>query len=123
MITGKVRNDEARIRLKVRGPRGTLREVLAVIDTGYTGSLTLSPAIISSLGLVWRSVDRATLADGSECLFDVYEGTVVWDRRVRPIVINQANAEPMVGMTLLRGFELRMQVRPRGKVTISRTGP
>jgi predicted aspartyl protease len=83
MITGVVRADEARIRLKVKGSRGREHEVEAVIDTGYTASLTLPPALIATLGLRWRSVDRGTLADGSDCLFDVYEAKVVWDGKVR----------------------------------------
>ena len=33
MITGVVKADEGRIRLKVNGPRGRQREIEAVIDT------------------------------------------------------------------------------------------
>src|SRR5262249_44666207 len=69
MITGVVQSDEGRIRLKVKGSRGRAQEIEAVIDTGYTASLTLPPALIVALGLRWQSVDRGTLADGSECLF------------------------------------------------------
>ena len=46
MITGVVKSDEARIRLKVLGLRGREQEVEAVIDSGYTAVLTfwvLSP--------------------------------------------------------------------------------
>ena len=43
MITGVAQSDEARIRLKVKGLRGREQEVEAVIDTGYTASLTLPP--------------------------------------------------------------------------------
>jgi predicted aspartyl protease len=53
MITGTVRSDEARIRLKVIGWRGRAQEVEAVIDSGYTGALTLPLALIRSLGLRW----------------------------------------------------------------------
>jgi clan AA aspartic protease len=120
MITGVVKADEGRIRLKVIGLHGREREVDAVIDTGYTASLTLPPALIVALGLRWRSVDRGTLADGSECLFDVYEARVVWDGKVRDILVDEADADSLVGMRLLKGYELRMQVRARGKVTIKR---
>jgi predicted aspartyl protease len=68
MIAGVVRSDECRIRLKVKGVRGRQQEVEAVIDTGYTASLTLPPAVVTALGLRWRSVNRFTLADGSECV-------------------------------------------------------
>jgi len=120
MITGVVKSDEGRIRLKVKGPRGREQEVEAVIDTGYTASLTLPPAVVAVLGLRWRSIDRFTLADGSECVFDVYMAKVVWDGKVREVLVAEADAEPLVGMRLLKGHELKMQVRYRGKVTIKR---
>jgi clan AA aspartic protease len=120
MITGLVESGEGRIRLKVVGFRGRQQEVEAVIDTGYTASLTLPPALIRALGLRWQTVDRVRLADGSPCIFDVYEGKVVWDGKVRQILIDEANADPLVGMRLLKGHELKMAVRYRGKVTIRR---
>ena len=58
MIRGNVRNDEARIRLKVRGPGGKQREIAAVIDTGYTGSLSLPPAILE---IDFRDISTKTL--------------------------------------------------------------
>jgi clan AA aspartic protease len=120
MITGAVRSDEARIRLKVRGRRGLEQEIGAVIDTGYTGALTLPPALISSLGLRWRSIERAILADGSSCVFQVFEGQVLWDGKVRRILVDEASTDPLIGMKLLRGCELKMQIRYRGRVTIER---
>src|SRR5258708_78643 len=120
MITGAVKADEARIRLKVRGRRGREQEVEAVIDSGYTGVLTLPPALITSLGLRWRSVNQATLADGSTCFFQVFAGQLVWDGKLRHILVDEADTEPLIGMRLLRGHELKMQVRYRGKVTIER---
>jgi clan AA aspartic protease len=123
MITGIVKSDEGRVRIKIRGLRGREREVEAVIDTGYTGSITLPSSLIAALGLRFRSVDRALLADGTQCLFDVYQGTVIWDRKVRRVLVDEANTEPLIGMRLLRGYELRMQVRYRGKVSIKRLTP
>ena len=120
MIIGVVTADEARIRLTVRGYQGREQQVEAVIDSGYTGALTLPPALISLLGLRWQSTQRATLADGSTCVFQVYVGKVIWDGKVRRILVDEANADPLIGMRLLRGHELKMQVRYRGKVTIKR---
>jgi len=101
MITGMVRSDEARIRLTVKGGRGREQEVEAVIDSGYTGALTLPPALIASLGLRWRSVDRATLADGSTCVFRVYVGRLEWDGKVPRILVDEADTDPLVGMRAL----------------------
>ena len=120
MMTGVVRAREARIRLKIRGPGGQEQEIEAVIDTGFTGWLTLPPALVAALALPWQSFGRGILADGSEGLFDVCEAAVVWDRRARRIPVDEADAAPLVGMALLNGYELKVQVRARGKVTIKR---
>jgi clan AA aspartic protease len=120
MIRGTVQVQEGRIRLKVRGSQRHEQEIEAVIDTGYTEWLTLPPSLIASLGLRWETLGRAILADGSERIFEIYSGEVLWDGEVRRISIDEANTEPLVGMALLSGYELKMQVRPGGKVTIKR---
>jgi len=120
MITGTVTDNEARIRLKVHGPGGRVREIEAIIDTGYTGGLSLPPALVADLRLTWRSLERGILADGSEADFDLYAGEVDWDRQRRRIVVDEIEAPSLVGMALLEGYELTMQVRPHGKVTIKR---
>lgn len=120
MITGVVRAREARLRLIIRGPGGQEQEIEAVIDTGYTASLTLPAGVVAALGLPWQSVGSAILADGSNCLFNVYEAKVVWDRRARRVFVDETGATPLVGMGLLSGYELKMQVRARGKVAIKR---
>jgi clan AA aspartic protease len=121
MIRGIVNsNREAIIRLLVRGPAGQRRRIKAVIDTGFTGRLSLPPALIVLLRLPWWRRGRAILADGNETFFDIYEGTVVWDRRRRLIPVYEADSEPLVGMALLEGYELKVQVRKRGTVAIQR---
>ncbi|HTU22413.1 MAG TPA: clan AA aspartic protease [Gemmataceae bacterium] len=119
MIRGIANADrEAIIRLLVRGPAGQRQRIKAVIDTGFDGWLSLPPALIAVLGLPWRRHGRPILADGSERPFDIYEATVIWDRRPRPIAVDEADTTPLIGMALMEGYELRMQVRRRGKVTL-----
>ena len=120
MIEGIVQRREARIRLTIRGWRGRRQEIEAVIDTGYTGALTLPPAVVTALNLQWRTLGRGMLADGSESLFDVYQAKVEWDGQVRSVFVDEFDATPLVGMGLLRGNELKIQVRARGKVIIKR---
>jgi hypothetical protein len=43
---------------------------------------------------------------------------VVWDRRRRRISVYELDTAPLVGMALLEGYELKVQVRNRGKVSI-----
>lgn len=48
---------EATLRVVVGDPTNSQRQVIdAVIDTGFSGALTLPLNIITSLGLVWKGV-------------------------------------------------------------------
>ena len=47
-------------------------------------------------------------------------GKVKWDGKVRQMLVDEADTDPLIGMRLLRGHELKMQVRYRGRVTIKR---
>lgn len=120
MIVGVVQGREPLIRFDVRGYRGLNQQVKAVVDSGYTGWLTLPPSIIAALKLRWRSFGRGILADGSVSSFDVYHAKVMWDGRVRAGFVDEFDATPLVGMALLRGYEYKMEVRAHGKVAIKR---
>ncbi len=119
MITGIVTvAREAVISLTVRGPNGQEQEIEAVIDTGFDGSLTLSPALLTALGLPWRRRGRALLADGNESVFDIYEATVIWDGTARRVSVDEVDVMPLVGMALLYGYELTMQIVEGGRVLL-----
>ncbi len=123
MIVGTVRRREPLIRLTIRGARGRQQEIEAVVDTGYTGWLTLPPAVVAALNLRWQTFGRGILADASVSSFDVYQARIVWNDRVRSIFVDEFDATPLVGMALTQGCELKVQVRARGTVTIKRLPP
>lgn len=73
MITGHVNEfGEAVVTVTVVGS-SSQREIEAVIDTGFNGSLTLPPSLVEDLELPFRRRDRAVLGDGSETFFDTHE--------------------------------------------------
>ena len=67
------------IAIKVSGPLGSERDFTALIDTGFTGFLTLPSDLIIALGLEWRGREQALLGDGHVSVFDVYAATVLWN--------------------------------------------
>ncbi len=89
-----------------------------VINTGVSGFLTLPADIISALGLSWEGRDFATLGDGTACTFDVYLGLVIWDGQYREVYINESETIPLIGMKLLRGYDLQIQAIEGGLVII-----
>ena len=102
----------------MQGPARQKREVEAVVDTGYNGFLTLPPRLIAALGLTRQGRGRATLANGREDIFDIYDVTVLWDGQSRVIETDAADTTPLVGMALLNEHDLHIQVAIGGRITI-----
>jgi clan AA aspartic protease len=118
MMQGKVnQNCEAILPVVLRNV-DIMQSVDAVIDTGFSGFLTLPSGIIAALDLTWKGRDVATLGDGTSCIFEVYIATVIWDGEYRVIDINESETVPLIGMRLLRGYDLRIQTIEGGTVTI-----
>ena len=65
-----------------------------------------------------RVGSRAMLDDGSDSVFDIYETAVTWDGTSRRIAVDEVECDPLVGMSLLYGFELTVQVVDGGQVVI-----
>ena len=110
------------VRLAVHGPSGQTSEIEAVIDTGFTGFLTVTPVLVTELGLDLRGTSRATLADGSEVTFDVYDVAVLWDGQPVYIEADAADTTPLVGMRLLDSHNLNIEVVGGGRVVIEARG-
>ena len=67
MIEGVVNSAfDAVVNLVIRGSSGRAREIEAVIDTGYSGFLTLPLALVAELELPYFTSGTAFLADGAE---------------------------------------------------------
>ena len=111
-------NLEAVVPLSLRGPEGQAREVDAVIDTGYSGSLTLPPSLVAALGLPYVLSSRATLADDSEVGFSVHSVTALWDSRPRRIEADAVGSTPLIGMALMDDHSLYVEVKDGGRVAI-----
>jgi len=119
MIYGVVNlRREATLPLVVSNLNGQRRVIDAVIDTGFSGFLSLPSAIITTLDLPWSASDIATLGDGSETLFDLYTATVIWDGQYREIYIAESETEPLLGMSLLYGYRLQVDTIEGGSVKI-----
>jgi clan AA aspartic protease len=118
-MIGIVRERAPRISLTVHGLAGRSQKIEAIIDTGFTSWLTISRSVIASLHLPWYTSGDVTLADGTVTKFDVYEAAVTWHRgRLESILVSEAEGDPLLGMSLLEGSEVNLQVREGGKVTI-----
>ena len=73
------------------------------------------------LGLPFEGTARATLADGSETTFPYCGVAVLWDDQTRYVEADPADTTPLVGMRLLDGHSLYVEVEDGGRVVIEPT--
>ncbi len=119
MITGIVNADfEPIISISICDSNGKIYTEDAIVDTGFNGWLSLSPDLIAQLNLRWKRRGRAILGDGSECVFNIYEAVVIWDEVNLTIPIDEADSEPLVGMSLMENYQLMVQVFEGGIVEL-----
>ena len=119
MSVGQVTADfEALVQFELYSETGTPEEIIAVIDTGFNGALTLPGDMIRRLGLTWRSRGEVMLADGRLESFDSYTAQITFQGQSRTILVEEVEAAPLVGMAILKGYELCVEVREGGQVRL-----
>ena len=106
------------VSLSLQGAEGRARDIEAVVDTGYTGFLTLPPAFVNELGLPFAYVGRAFLANDDQVEFNVHNVRLLWDGEPRDIEADATGSTPLVGMLLLHGHSLNIEVESGGQVVI-----
>ncbi len=109
---------EAIVTLSLESPEGRTQEIEAVVDTGYSGFLTLPPGLVAELGLPFAYMGQAFLANDAELDFDVHYVTVLWDGQPRGIEADATGSTPLMGMLLLDGHNLTIEVENEGDVVI-----
>lgn len=121
MIVGHVTSTpEAVVPLEVRGPDGRRAQVNAIVDTGFTDYLTLPTTTISDLRLVPIDTLECQLADGRTVALQSFQATVMWDGEPREVLALAADGEPLLGMSLLYGSRLVINVMAGRDLTIER---
>jgi clan AA aspartic protease len=118
MIVGKITSHEAILSLEVSGSNTVLRRIEAVIDTGYNGYLTFPKHLVEALRLTFAGHRRGTLADGSAVRLNVYLASVFWHGRQKDVLVSETAGTPLVGMSMLDGSRMAMDVIEGGDVTI-----
>jgi hypothetical protein len=67
---------------------------------------------------VYHSPVLVTLADGRDITLRQYEATVLWDGQPRDVMVLEADGGALIGMALLYGSRLTVEVLDGGPVTI-----
>jgi predicted aspartyl protease len=64
------------------------------------------------------SPDAVTLGDGSTAVLDLYRARLLWHDRERNVLVLQADGDPLLGMALLDGSRMSVDVVVDGIVRI-----
>lgn len=119
MITGSVTPElEAVLDVHLEGANGRSETVLAVLDTGFDGFISLPPDLIAQMKLPFTGTECLVLGDGSETFFRVFRAIVHWHEERLIVPVFEIDAGALVGMALLYGSRLTMDVLENGPVRI-----
>jgi clan AA aspartic protease len=119
MVTGTVNAVlAANILFPIEDTAGTRHDLEATVDTGFTGYLTLPKTQILSLGLRYLYSHAVTLGDGTTVLTNIHQATVGWDGTSKTVEVIESEVFPLVGMRMMVGYQLRVDVVIGGTVEI-----
>ena len=119
MIRGEVSGDQqALVTIEIIDADGHPCPVEVILDTGFTGYLTLPAETIRELGLA--PVGRRTfeLANGELFEFEAYLASVSWHERLTDALVLRSEGDPLLGMTLLWGSRVTPDAVAQGEVSI-----
>ena len=120
MIVGSIDgNGDLTIPIRVLDANGHVHRIVAVVDTGFNRHITLLPRQIRDLGL-WplQPVDMA-VANDAIIRVNAYSGIVLWQGNRHSVEVIEAEGTPTVGLSLLWGNLLTVEITEHGAVTIS----
>lgn len=119
MMRGVVNTDlEATLVIQAFGSQGNPLEVTAVIDTGYSGHLSLPPGAIAAMSLRRLAAKIVRLADKSTRLIPTYAAEVLWDGQRRRLRALALDGDPLIGTALLEGYVLTAEFASGGIVRV-----
>ena len=102
-----------------REPIALSERIRAKVDTGFNGSLMLPMHWVLNLDLKRDGGTRSTLAEGTIKYLPRYIAYVTLGLTDRKVYVAGGGTIPLVGMELLWGRTLTMDLRDGGKVVIT----
>ena len=111
---------EARITVAVAGPSMEFWEVEAVIDTGFSGWLTLPEVAVRELDLQIYRRRRVRIADNRVTWMLTYRAVAQWQGRQIDILVHQTeNPRPLLGTAMLEHCRLTVDMQEGGPVAVT----
>jgi len=118
MTQGIVRDMQACVNVVFRLAGRPDLAIECVVDTGFAGALTLSPAAVAALGLPFFQEIDANLANDADVKTAVHIATILWDGLEVEIAVLALGRRPLLGTALLDGKRLCADFVETGRVAI-----
>ena len=109
MIKGIVQKNSPIISINVEGILGALN-LIAIVDTGFTGSLKLSPQIADTLGLEVTHTEEVELGNHQSVYVPAGLAVVSLEKVQESVPVLLAQGISMIGIGLLRQFGYNLYV-------------
>ncbi len=121
-MNGSVSQRHAILPISLRTARGNVT-IDFVIDTGFTGYLTLPEAAVFAMGLAFVEEILANLATDAQVYLPVHSATILWNGAEREVGVLATGKRPLLGTALLSEHELLIQFRNGGLVQVDELQP
>ena len=118
MITGHVVQRHALLPVIFRLPNQRDIAIEFVVDTCFSGALTLPLAAVQAMQLTYEEDILANVATDEEVQTPVYAATILWDGIERDVRVLAIGKRPLLGTALLDSHELLVQFADNGLVTV-----
>ncbi|MDP1688681.1 MAG: hypothetical protein Q8L47_00940 [bacterium] len=109
MIKGVVHQNRPLISLIVGWELG-VQEIVALVDTGFTGELKISPEKAFELGLQTTHTEPVTLADEKTVNMQASLALVSMEGSANVVSVLIAQGIPIIGVSLLRRFGYTLNI-------------
>ena len=109
---------EAMVEVVALDSNGEFAIIDAIVDTASNAPLTLPPDLIHELALQPVRGIKSTLADGSELESPVYLARLFIRGEAVDVDVVEVNGDPLLGMPLMEGCSLHIEVVSGGEVAI-----
>ena len=111
---------EARITVAVAGPSLEFWEVEVVIDTGFSGWLTLPEVAVRELNLRLYQNRQVRIANDQVIWMPTFEAVAQWQGRQIGILVYQTeNPRPLLGTAMLEHCRLTVDMQEGGPVAVT----
>ena len=118
MITGRVENRQALIPITYRLPGQPDLIIEHVVDTGFTGQLTLPASAVAAMGLPFDHSEDITLANDSSEQVSFHLATIMWEGQEFVADVIATGIRPLFGTALMDRKELVIQFDNSGLMTL-----